>query len=287
MRSTNKNGPCSRGMLVRIGVYHPRIAHASPALWILLVALVVVPTSVHARRSQHQVWAPVLIYHHVAWFEPADDAIERGLTITPTQFGAEVSYLVAHDYRTVTAARVVTSLRTRQRLPAHPVVLTFDDGYTDVYRNVYQVLRRHHMTATFFIAAGLVGQPRYLTWQQVREMSRHGMDIEAHTVTHPDLTLVSHAQARGEIYRCRQILQAKLHRTVHLLAYPYGDYNAYVIRTLKQAGFLAAFTTRQGWWQRVADLFTLPRVYIDNDDTLRIFAGRLAANAGILAEDPT
>ncbi len=263
------------------------VARASTVIWILLIALVVVPVPVHARRSQRRVWVPVLIYHHVTRFKPTDDAIERGLTITPVQFGAELNYLAEHHYQTVSAARVVMSLRTGRRLPTHAVVLTFDDGYADVYRNVYQALRRRHMTATFFIPTGLVGKPRYLTWWQVREMSRHGMDIEAHTVTHPDLTLVSRAQSRGEIYGSRQMLQARLHRAVRVLAYPYGTYNAYLIRTLRQAGFLAAFTTRQGWWQRASHLFTLPRVYVDNDDTLQIFAGRLVASPAILAEDPT
>lgn len=267
-------------------VSHMAVAGASTVMWILLTTLVVVPVPVHARRSPTRVWAPVLIYHHVTWFKPTDDAIERGLTITPVQFRAELNYLAEHHYQTVSAARVVMSLKTGRRLPTHPVVLTFDDGYADVYRNVYQALRRRHMTATFFIPAGLAGKPRYLTWWQVREMSRHGMDIEAHTVTHPDLTLVSRAQARGEIYGSRQMLQARLHHAVRVLAYPYGTYNAYLIRTLRQAGFLAAFTTRQGWWQSVSHLFTLPRVYIDNDDSLQIFAGRLVASPAVLAEDP-
>jgi len=257
------------------------------AVIVMLTAALVLPDSGHARSPVRREWTPVVIYHHVTWFKPSDDAIERGLIITPTQFDAEVRYLASHHYHTLTAAQVVTSLRTGRRLPTRPLVLTFDDGYADVYPNVYQVLRRRHMTATFFIVPGLLSKPRYLTWTQVEEMSRHGMDIEAHTMTHPDLTMVPHVRARNEIVGCRQILQARLRRSVRVFAYPYGDYNAFVIQTVRKAGFFAAFTTRQGWWLSADNLFTLPRVYIDNDDTLQIFVGRLTADPKILAEDPT
>jgi peptidoglycan/xylan/chitin deacetylase (PgdA/CDA1 family) len=241
-------------------------------LCVAMVVLVLPLRSVGAApefstRSMH---VPVLVYHHVKWLKASDDAIERGLTILPTQFAAHLTYLQTHGYHTVTAARLVASLRGKGRLPSHSVVLTFDDGYRDVYANVYRVLRRRHMTATFFICPGFLNSVRYLTWRQVEDMSRHGMDIEAHTMSHPDLRIVRAAQARGEILQSRQILQTRLHRSVRVFAYPYGAYNPAILSDVSRAGYLAAFTTHVGWVETSTHMLTLPRVYANHNNIVPV-----------------
>lgn len=236
------------------------------ALLVALSALIAFPAQAATRTEL----LPVLTFHHVKWLKPSDDAIERGLTILPPQFRTQMQKLRRAGYHTVSAVQAVESLRTGAGLPSRPVVLTFDDGYADVYANVYPVLRRLHMTATFFIVPGFLGTARYLTWAQVLNMSRHGMDIEAHTLTHPDLTTLSPAARWHEIAGSRQILQQRLHRSVRILAYPYGAYNEAVVRDVARAGFYAAFTTRQGWVLSSADLLTLPRVYALHSDAVPV-----------------
>jgi peptidoglycan/xylan/chitin deacetylase (PgdA/CDA1 family) len=253
----------------------------------LCALMAATPAHRGSASAPRRVFVPVLIYHHVKWLKPSDDAIERGLTVLPTQFAAELNYLSSAEYHTITAADLVTYLLGGRPLPRRPVVLTFDDGYTDVYQDVYAQLIRRHMRATFFIVPGFLGTPRYLAWKQVRTMAAHGMDIEAHSVTHPDLTIVDPAQLWREVEGSRQSLQANLHRSVRVFAYPYGAYDTRVEAALTRAGFTAAFTTQQGWWQSSNQLLTLPRVYSDIDDTLSIFKGRLVADPAVLAQDPT
>jgi peptidoglycan/xylan/chitin deacetylase (PgdA/CDA1 family) len=92
---------------------------------------------------------------------------------------------------------------------------------------------------------------------------------------------------RAEVTVSRQTLQQHLHRAVRVFAYPYGAYNAAVLRTVREAGYWSAFTTRQGWWLSGGSMLTLPRVYVDLDDSIQIFAGRLRADPAVLAQDPT
>ncbi|MGH2448957.1 MAG: polysaccharide deacetylase family protein [Chloroflexota bacterium] len=239
------------------------------------------------KRLPKRVWVPVLIYHHIKWLKPSDDAIERGLTVLPSEFHAELRYLKLHRYHPITILRAVAALTDGEKLPSKPVAITFDDGYSDMYSYALPMLRHFHFQASFFIIAGLVGKPRYLTWKQIVVMSRRGMDMEAHTMTHPDLTLVPAKQARWELSQSRRLIQQHTHRPVRIMAYPYGSYNPAILRAVHRAGYIAAFTTKQGWWLHRGTLLTEPRVYIDLDDTVPIFAGRLAANPSVLAEDPT
>lgn len=257
------------------------------ALVILSAALPGRTAAATPHRRHDSVFCPVLVYHHVKRLKPSDDAIERGLTVLPTEFENELNYLAREHYHTVSAARLVAYLRTGAPLPSKPVVITFDDGYSDVYETAFHALRAHHMVATFFIVPGFLDHARYLTWTQVKDMAGHGMDIESHTMSHPDLRMVPPAQVWNEVSQARALLQRNLHRSVRIFAYPYGTYNARVLADLRKAGYWAAFTTRQGWRPARFELLTLPRVYVDLDDTVTIFAGRLRDDPATLAADPT
>jgi peptidoglycan/xylan/chitin deacetylase (PgdA/CDA1 family) len=256
---------------------------------VLAVTVAVVPLhSVwSAPKRPRAVFAPVLIYHHVKWLKPSDDAIERGLTVLPGEFDWQVNYLASHHYGVITARQLANHLVSGAALPPHPVVLTFDDGYSDVYPDVYRVLLRLHLKATFFIVPGFLNTPRYLTWREVETMAAHGMDIEAHSMSHPDLTTLSPRSVRWQLTQSRAELQSHIHVPVHVFAYPYGAHSPAVIGAVSRAGYTLAFTTEEGWVESSSRLLTEPRVYIDLDDSHAIFIGRLSANPQVLAEDPT
>lgn len=251
-----------------------------------IVASISSPATTVASRAE-TLRVPVLVMHHVKWDRPGDNATELGLTIHPTQFRQELTYLATHRYRTVTASRVLHVLTHGWTLAPHPVVLTFDDGYADMFTTVYPLLRSAHMVATFFVCPGLLDHPRYLTWSQLQIMARHGMDIEAHTLTHPDLRVVPKSQARAEIVGSRTVLQRRLRVRASVFAYPYGSFNAAVLAEVRQAGYLGAFTTEQGWNLSRQSRFLLPRVYVDRDDSLTQFAARLSGNLSLIGQDPT
>ena len=77
-----------------------------------------------------------------------------------------------------------------------------------------------------------------------------GMQIGAHTVTHPILAQLDPAEAREELARCRRDLQDQLQQPVSLFAYPNGkpdvDYSAQTVSLARELGFDAAVTTASG-----------------------------------------
>lgn len=227
----------------------------------LAVALLVPGAPLHLAAKPRTVCAPVLIYHHVKPIVPSDDAIERGLTVVPSVFKSQLMYLTKHHFHFVTVTQVVAAMRGVGSLPSKPVALTFDDGYADVYPDVFKLLRARHLTASFFIVPGFLNTPRYLTWKEVADMSRHGMDIEAHTMTHPDLALIGASQLWTELKESRDLLQSHLHKQIKIMAYPYGAYDAAVLAEVHKAGYVAAFTTAYGTCLGPRHLLTLPRIY--------------------------
>lgn len=102
-----------------------------------------------------------------------------------------------------------------------------------------------------------------LTDAQVRELAAAGMDIGAHTVTHPILRCLADREAQAEIEESRKHLQALVGQLVTLFAYPNGnpetDYAAVHVSMVRSAGFEAAVTTAAGAARSGSDPYQLPR----------------------------
>lgn len=117
--------------------------------------------------------------------------------------------------------------------------------------------------------------------QQVQEMRRAGMQIGAHTHTHPILARLDRQAARDEILINKNRLEGFLDEPVTLFAYPNGrpgkDYIAESVDVVRQLGFTAAVTTAMGAADGATDPFQLPR-FTPWDRTRNRFGLRLAAN---------
>ncbi|BFN14429.1 hypothetical protein MspRI1_24400 [Marinobacter sp. RI1] len=84
-----------------------------------------------------------------------------------------------------------------------------------------------------------------LSWNQLHEMQAFGIEIGGHTVTHPSLGRVSPAQARSEIFGCRDVLKEHLGERERTFCYPNGqpsDFNDLLPELVREAGFLGAVT---------------------------------------------
>jgi peptidoglycan/xylan/chitin deacetylase (PgdA/CDA1 family) len=115
----------------------------------------------------------------------------------------------------------------------------------------------------------------------VRTLHRAGMDIGAHTRTHPILAGLNEHEARNEIVQSRDDLRTIVGSAVTLFAYPNGkpgsDYRPEHVRMVEAAGFRAAVSTAAGVAHPAADRFQLPRHTPWQRDPMR-FGVALIAN---------
>lgn len=115
----------------------------------------------------------------------------------------------------------------------------------------------------------------------VRAMRRAGMQIGAHTVSHPILARLSDDDARQEIAQSRTTLQQLLGEPVRLFAYPNGkpgeDYSERTVALVRSMGFDAAVSTRWGASGFGDDLFQIRR-FTPWDQQQSRFGARLAWN---------
>ncbi len=207
---------------------------------------------------------PILMYHYISDLPPDADAIRRDLTVAPADFEAQLAYLRDAGYTGVTLDDLIGYLAAGRPLPAKPVVLTFDDGYADAYSGAFPLLKQYGFPGTFFVITSFLdeGRPGYLTWEQAAQMQAAGMEIEAHSVTHPDLTGLGDDALVAEVQGAREAIEAHLHAPVRYFCYPSGRYDQRTIAALQAAGYWAAVTTAGGSTHTSGELFELARVRV-------------------------
>lgn len=240
-------------------------------------------------------------------------------------------------------------------LPARPLCITFDDGYADNVDVALPILRRQGVTATFFVASGMLDGGRMwndtviesvrnckeaeldlrkiglgvfplqddlqrrraidatlaaikrlpvaartdaverisavaggtlpddlmMRSEQLRVLIAAGMDVGAHTATHPILARLPDADALDEMARSRAELQQVSGTPIRLFAYPNGvpgvDYDVRHVDMARRCGFAAAFSTAWGVSDMRSDRFQLPR-FTPWDRGRFQYAMRLALN---------
>jgi peptidoglycan/xylan/chitin deacetylase (PgdA/CDA1 family) len=102
-----------------------------------------------------------------------------------------------------------------------------------------------------------------MTTGQVRHLRASGMEIGAHTVTHPILAQLDSGRADSEIRDSKRRLEAITGNPVTLFAYPNGkpgrDYLPEHVGMVKRLGFEAAVSTAWGVAHAASDPFQFPR----------------------------
>lgn len=222
---------------------------------IFLVLLLCLPGAASAAASFR-----VLCYHDV----------QEDVRVSPDPFAVDTAELVSqfswlreNGYRVVGLDDVIAANAGRRPLPDKAVLLTFDDGYRSVYTRVYPLLRLFDYKAVVAVTGTWLDAPagrtvefdgrkvpreRFLSWEQIREMSASGLvEIASHSYDlhrgipgNPQGSLmpaaVTHryegggyedqaaylARIRGDLARNAALIKSHTGRAPRLMVWPYG-----------------------------------------------------------------
>jgi peptidoglycan/xylan/chitin deacetylase (PgdA/CDA1 family) len=225
---------------------------------------------------------PILMYHYISAAPFTQDRIRYGLSVPPEMFDAQLKLLHDNGFSTITLRQLYEHLAIGTPLPDNPIVLTFDDGYLDNYTNAFPLLQKYGMIGTFFVLTGPAddGDPTYLSWDMIQEMSRAGMDIQLHSRDHLDMRNRPQDWLLFQIIGGRQSIEGHTGKPVIFMAYPSGKYDANVQRFLSSTNFWGAVTTAFGSRHTVKDALSWDRVRISGQLRLQDFAKLLGIKFG-------
>jgi peptidoglycan/xylan/chitin deacetylase (PgdA/CDA1 family) len=169
-------------------------------------------------------------------------------------------------------------MQRRQPLALPPdaklVSLFFDDAWMNQYDVALPILLQHDFKASFAVITGSIGTDegfwKYMGEKELKELAKYGMDIAAHTKSHPDLTAnLTDAQLREEIIGSKKYLE-KLGFEVRTFVAPFLRWNDTLVSYVMEAGYVCA----RGPWGFTFDLrttdpkarFSVPSHTITNED---------------------
>jgi peptidoglycan/xylan/chitin deacetylase (PgdA/CDA1 family) len=154
------------------------------------------------------------------------------------------------------------------------VSVTFDDGI-DNQASAVPLLDSHGMKGTFYVNAGRVGEPGYLTWDELVSMAAGGHEVGGHTLDHVDLTTVSTSEARYQVGENRAHL-LKRGFADEDFAFPYGA--GWHDPTLKSIVQECGYSSARGAWGLVGEDCTTCTAYSETIPPEDAWAIRTADN---------
>jgi peptidoglycan/xylan/chitin deacetylase (PgdA/CDA1 family) len=209
---------------------------------------------------------PVLIYHHVEEEKTAIENNQQYLNITPELFKKQMEYLKNKNYTPISPSELVDFFDDGGSLPLKPVLITLDDAYEDNYINAFPILKEYGFKATIFTPTGLVQNPEYLNWEEIKEMSDTGLIYFGnHTWSH-HASKGAPEVLKKEISLADTQLTEKGQNDAKIFAYPYGSPSQGAEKVLIEMGYKLAFTTVHGDMMCKGKRFELPRIRLGNSE---------------------
>lgn len=176
------------------------------------------------------VLAPVLMYHHVKPYATGSEYV-----VSVDQFKRQVQWLQDQGYQTIQIADLVEAIQSGKYLPHKPIILTFDDGYLDVYQNAYPILQEAGYTATMYLIETALNDHGYITDAIIKELSDAGWEFGNHSATHAYLP--SSKNILDEVCDSRARLIEKYNLPFDSFAYPYAAKDEGSIQAVIDCGY--------------------------------------------------
>lgn len=204
----------------------------------------------------------ILQYHHVSESTP-------GITsVTPDQFQQHLDYLKNNNYRVMALETVIRAMQQNQALPDKCIALTIDDAFKSIYKEAWPRARNYDFPLTVFVSTESVDQglKAYVTWDQIREMSKAGVSFQNHSHSHDHLIRRDKDESKedweqriaSEILIAQNRIQEEVGINPTLFAYPYGEYTTELKEIIRSIG-LVGFGQQSGPIWKDGDFAALPR----------------------------
>lgn len=252
--------------------------------WIIGLCFIVLAVFLWILASPSPEGVLVLEYHQVT--EHTDEDAYR-YNVPPEDFRQQLSYLQSQGYTTISMLDFMRAKKGKQELPEKPLILTFDDGYEDNYTTLLPILEEYGMKATVYVVTNNIGQPGYLTWNELRDMQGRGIEIGSHTANHQPLTQLPPAMRADEVRLSKLLMEWNGIHTIFTFSYPNGAFDASLPALLQQNDYLTAVTGDAGYNTFATNPYLMQRVNIPHprfgllEFKLRLFKAEVFTKLGI------
>ena len=213
---------------------------------------------------------PILLYHNINGKGP--------FSIDAGALRKQFQLIKNRGIRVISLQELITRLERPVPYKEKVAIITFDDGYLSMYSLLLPLMQEFQYPISLFVYCDVISQrsSKGLTWDLLRKMERSGMDIQAHSISHVDLTqlsrkndLSSRKKLFEEIYLSKKVIELYMRKKVNFFAFPYGRYDRAIVDMALNAGYKRVFSTDYGSNVITRDNFCLRRNHIKSSYSLQ------------------
>jgi peptidoglycan/xylan/chitin deacetylase (PgdA/CDA1 family) len=224
----------------------------------------------------------VLAYHRIG--DPPPGEWNDWFYVSEEAFAEHLRLLDKDGWTFIDLPRLLAGMDASATVPPRSVLITFDDADVTLLIGGLPRLVCQHVPAVVFVPTDFVGatnefdmgeQPpeRICSWDELRELAKHGVSIQAHSASHRSFAQLGRSEAYGELRRSKHVLEDGLRRPVEAFAYPFGDMGRDPPSTeemLAELGYRAAFLYGGScpWQLARSQRFRLARLAVGRDTDL-------------------
>ncbi len=187
------------------------------------------------------------------------------------QLKQHLEYIKENNFNVWQLSKIVRYLQAGKQLPPKTIAISVDDAYITTYTKGYPMFKERAIPLTVFVNTNPVDKKskHYMSWEQMREMSKNGVEFANHSLTHEYLLPAKEESKKSweerfkkEVLRAQKRLQEELGATTNthpkLFSYPFGEYNEDMANILKSLGYVGV-AQESGVMDASSDFRALPR----------------------------
>ncbi len=178
----------------------------------------------------------------------------RRYVVPAATFETQLRQMKSLGYTGISVGQALRGIQPKQ------VVITFDDGPETDLEFATPMLRDLGFTATFYVTAGLLGRPGYMTESQVRKLSASGLEIGCHSMTHPYLTELDSSALDIEVVDAKKKLEQILGQAIEHYSCPNGRFSQQVVAKVRNAGYTSFATSSPRLYTGPSDRYSIGRI---------------------------
>lgn len=213
---------------------------------------------------------PIWVYHDIV--DNESQIKYDYMQTTKDTFENQIVGLRNLGYKFITYEDLKKFKNNEIELNKKSCILTFDDGYKGVYKNVFPIAKKYNIPFTAFIITKNMGNTGVFTWEEAKEMQDSGLvTIASHSIDHPEFTKLTTEEAVKNVNDSYKIIEEKLgEQKTKVFTYPYGLYTEEQINQLEKEEYIQNLTDNKINKSKKLDLSRLHRSYPLSDSIFKM-----------------
>tara|TARA_B100000787_G_C16114469_1_gene259639 strand:+ start:142 stop:819 length:678 start_codon:yes stop_codon:yes gene_type:complete len=200
---------------------------------------------------------------------------DHNKSVSINSFEKQMLFMKKMGYQTINFNELNNSNNNKK------FIITFDDGYENVFLNAFPLLKKLGFKATCFIVTNKIGlynewdvnkvsykKMKLMNFDQINEWLLSGFDVGSHSMDHLDLTKINNENKFQQIVYSKNFFKEIFNVEIKSFSYPYGSYDDELCNLVKKYYNFAVTTRRSRFTINKFNNELLPRVPINKNDNL-------------------